>query len=69
MTTFSPLRIVWPPSSASSVAVRRKWAKAGYIRSASSTASGTSAGSSSSLRFCSGFSSSARIPLQYVALV
>ena len=36
MTTFSPSRIFWPCSSVSDVAVRRKCAKAGNIRSASS---------------------------------
>ena len=48
MTTLSPSRICWPLSSVSRVAVRRKWAKAGNIRSDSSTAPGISAGSSSS---------------------
>ena len=44
--TLSPLVIGQPPSSVSFVAVRRKWANAGNIRSASSTALGTSDGSS-----------------------
>ena len=69
MTTFSPSRIVWPASSVSAVAVRAKWANAGNMRSDSSTALGISEGSSSSSRRWSGCSSSARIPLQYVALV
>ena len=64
MTTFSPSRIVWPASSVSHVAVRRKCANAGNIRNDSSTALGISEGSSSSIRRCSGASSSARIPLQ-----
>ena len=51
------------------VAVRRKCAKAGNIRSASSTAPGTSSGSSISRSRWSGFSISARIVLVYVAFV
>ncbi len=64
MTTLSPSRIVRPLSSVSFVAVRRKCAKAGNIRSASSTAPGMSDGSSSSSCRWSGFSISARIALQ-----
>ena len=64
MTTLSPSRIGVPLISASPVAVRRKWAKAGNIRSDSSTALAISDGSSSSSCRCSGSSSSARIPLQ-----
>src|ERR671920_208532 len=56
MTTFSPSRMGWPASSVSRVAVRRKWAKAGNMRSASSTVPGISDGSSISSCFCWGSS-------------
>ena len=69
MTTLSPFLISCAVSSVSRVAVRRKWAKAGNIRSASSTASGTSDRSSSSSWRCSGSSITARIAAQQVALV
>ena len=64
MTTLSPSRIAWPASSVSWVAVRRKCAKAGNIRSDSSTAAGISSGSSSSARRSPGFSIRARMPLE-----
>ena len=63
MSTLSPSAICLPPISVSSVAVRRKWAKAGYIRRASSTAPGISEGSSTSIFIWSGCSSRARMPL------
>ena len=43
MTTLSPARIVWPPSSMSRVAVRRKWITGVAQRTISSTAVGATA--------------------------
>ena len=53
-----------PFSSLSLVAVRRKWAKAGNIRSDSSTMLGISDGSSTTFARSSGCSISARMPQQ-----
>ena len=64
MTTLSPSRTCCPAISVSQVAVRRKWANAGNMRSDSSTALGISDGSSTSSRRSSGCSMSAFMPLQ-----
>ena len=63
-TTLSPFLICAPLSSTSAVAVRRKCANAGYMRSDSSTSEGISDGSSSTFWRSAGFSISARMPLQ-----
>ena len=56
ITTRSPLRMVWPPSSVSTSAVRRIWAKGVCQRITSGTIVSISAGLSRSFWYWSGFS-------------